>query len=155
MPLRDKIETWLRGEEFDHLDDLVALGAEAVPDLIELARQAPDGMTRARAMEVLGRLRDRRAVQTLTGALQAGSSLERLTAARALAAVAGAEAVGALTGLLGDPDPSLVKVAVRSLAQVGDAAALAALERASGEPALAPLRGETLAAIQGIRSRIG
>jgi hypothetical protein len=43
---------------------------------------------------------------------------------------------------------------VRSLAQVGDAAALAALERASGEPALASLRDETLAAIQGIRNRI-
>jgi HEAT repeat protein len=155
MALRDKIETWLRGEEFDHLDDLVALGAEAVPDLLDLARQAADGMTRARAMEALGRIRDQRAVPVLTGALQTGSSLERLTAARALASVAGGEAVGALTGLLGDPDPSLVKVAMRSLAQVGDAAALAALERASGEPALDSLRGEALAAIQGIRSRIG
>lgn len=155
MPLRDKIETWLRGEEFDHLDDLVSLGAAAVPDLLDLAQRSPDEMTRARALEVLGRIRDRRAVPILTGALQTGSSLERLTAARALAEVTGGEAVGVLTGLLGDPDPSMVKVAVRSLAEVGDTAALAALERVSGEPALVSLRDETLAAIQGIRSRIG
>ncbi len=153
MQLREKIESWLRGEEFDHIDDLVALGSGAVADLIDLARQAPDRILRARAMEVLGRLRDRRAVQMLSEALQSGSSLERLTAARALAEVAGAEAVGPLTGLLADPDPSLVKVVVRSLAGIGDAAALAALEGAEASPALAPLRGEVLAALQSIRDR--
>ena len=154
MHLQERIEAWLRGEEFDHVDDLVALGAEAVPVLIDLAGHAADEMTRARALEVLGRLGDPRAVPVLTGALNAESSLEKLTAARALAAVSGSGAVEALAGLLDHPDPALAKVVVRSLASIGNATALAALERAENTPASEFLQGEIVAAVQTIRERL-
>lgn len=154
MQLRDKIGSFLRGEEFDRLDDLVALGSEAVPILSEIARQSPDEMLRARALEALGRIGDPRALPVIEGALRAESSLEKLTAVQALARTAGPGSAATLTPLLADPDPSLVKVVVRSLAEVGDAAALAALERVKEQPAHDFLRKEAVAAIDTIKDRI-
>ena len=154
MQIQDKIHSWLRGEEFDHLDDLVALGAEAVPILLDVARQSPDEMLRARAVEALGRIGDKRALPAIEEALRSESSLERLTAVRALARTAGSDSVVLLTPLLDDPDPSLVKIVVRSLAEVGDAVALAALERVKEQPAHDFLRDEAVAAIDTIKDRI-
>jgi HEAT repeat protein len=154
MQLKDKIHSFLRGEEFDHLDDLVALGGEAVPILLDVARQSPDEMSRARAVEALGRIGDRRALPVIEDCLRSGSSLEKLTAVRALARTAGADSVATLAPLLDDPDLSLVKVVVRSLAEVGDAAALAALERVKEQPAHDFLRKEAVAAIDTIKDRI-
>jgi HEAT repeat protein len=144
----------LKGEEFDGVDNLVALGPSAVPVLLEIAQANPDPLTRARINAALGLLGDRRAIPVLTAELTSAGAMQRLTAVRALAQVGGAEAIAPLIGLLGDPDPSMSKIAIESLATIGDASAMAALQKIRTETPHEFLRTLAEAATEEIKKRI-
>lgn len=131
--LTQQVERMLQGEEFDELDDLVALGSQVVPTLISILRSHPELFMRARASIVLGRIGDAEAVPALTETLNSDEPLQRLTSARALADISGAEATDLLIALLDDPDPSVCRVAIESLADVGTTEALSAIARAKNE----------------------
>lgn len=155
MPtLREQIEKLLRGEEFDGRDELIALGASAVPVLMDIAQHDAEALKRARALDVLGRLGDRQAIPLLKAALAAPTLTERVAAVEALAELAGKDAVSLLVGLVDDSEPALAKVVVQSLASVGDSSALAALERVRAQSTFAFLRAEADAAIGDIKGRI-
>lgn len=125
---RAAVERLLDGEEFQDLGTLVAMGADAVPSLLEIAQSHADPLIRARALMALGRIGDARAVAAARAALTSDSRDEQLAAIRALPLLGGAAAAPDLLALLGDAHPSVLRAAVRGLATVGGPEALAALQ---------------------------
>lgn len=153
-PLRPQVEKLLRGEEFERLGELVALGPKAVPALIEILQQHPDADMRARSAVALGRIGDKRALLALKEALNTSDSQQKVSVADALATLAGVEATDELIPLLKDPDPSVVKVTVLRLAEVGNASAIAALENFRTGSTEDFFREQAEVAISEIRGRI-
>jgi HEAT repeat protein len=151
QPSRAEIEQLLGGEEFDRATEAAALGAGAVPVLMEIADDHEHPFMRARAMAVLGWIKDRRAIPALTAALADGNATVRLSAIRAFAQVAGSDATDTLIGLLDEPDPGTVKVAIHALQEIGDRKAVAALETVKSASPHEFLRGMADAAASKIR----
>ncbi|RKI09372.1 HEAT repeat domain-containing protein [Corallococcus sp. AB030] len=91
-----------------------------------------------KAAQVLGDLREKRAVPTLLKQLSFTHSdpqiqaLVRMQAADALGRMRAQEAVKPLAGLVGEPDPTVRDAYVRALALLGSRDALPALEKAAG-----------------------
>jgi HEAT repeat protein len=153
-PLKPQIEKLLRGEEFDRLNELVALGTKAVPTLVEILQQHPDADMRARAAVALGLIGDKQAVPMLKKALDTSDPQQKVSVIEALGKLAGAEATEELVKLLNDPDPSVLKVAVRGLAEVGNKTAIAALETLHAGSTEDFMRKQAEVAISEIRGRI-
>lgn len=151
--LRPQVEQMLQGDEFEALDDLVALGSQIVPTLIAILTSHPELFMRARASIVLGQIGDEQAVPALTEALRADEPLQRLTSAQALAEISGSEATAPLIELLDDPDPSVCRVAIECLADVGSTEALAAIARVQDETSHDFIQTLAASAISSIEER--
>lgn len=111
-------------------DALIRIGPAAVPALID-AVHGTGGQHRALAVEVLGLIRDRRAVATLSTALQDPSAAVRASAAAALGRVAEFAAVPALIHTMRtDDSPRVAVAAAEALGLIGDQSAIPVLRQA-------------------------
>ncbi|MFF3616999.1 HEAT repeat domain-containing protein [Streptomyces sp. NPDC002580] len=111
-------------------DALIRIGPAAVPALIE-AVHATGGQQRALAVELLGLIRDRRAVATLSAALDDDSAAVRASAAAALGRVAEPAAVPALIhSVRADPSARVAVAAAEALGLIGDQSAIPVLREA-------------------------
>jgi HEAT repeat protein len=154
MATREEVTALMQGDEFDRLIDILRMGEEAVPILLDIMKDssAPAFM-RHRATATLGEIRSPTAAPDIRAALNDDDPVERIMAARALVQIEGPDAAAALTPLLQDADPSVSIVAMQGLAQVGDQTALAALENLGTDSPDAAVRSEAQAAIIKIQDR--
>ncbi|MET9113327.1 HEAT repeat domain-containing protein [Streptomyces longwoodensis] len=112
-------------------DALVRLGPAAVEALTGAAADGGDEQHRALAVELLGLIKDRRALPALSAALDDPAPMVRAAAAAALGRVGEPAAVAALTGTVGaDPSDRVVVAAAEALGLIGDESAVPALTRA-------------------------
>ena len=104
-------------------------------DFEELLKQlsAPSPGARSLAALALGRLRDRRAVLPLAGALRDGREVVREAAASALGELGDADAQAALVGALEDEHPTVRYQAAQALGHAGGSGAVYPLIRALGD----------------------
>lgn len=154
MTKRKEILALMQGDEFDGLGQLLRMGEEAVPVLVEVLRDRKQpAYLRHRAVAVLGEIGAESGGDVVAAALGDEDPVLRLGAARALAKIRGASAADALENLLKDEDPSVAKVAVQCLADVGGEKALAALEEIERQGGPAFLKKPMLEAIGKIRRR--
>jgi len=151
---RAEVEPLLLGDEFDTLDDLVALGEAVVPALLEIAATHADAVVRARALVVLGRIGDPRALPAARAALHAPVLQERVSAIDTLAHAGGPAAGPDLIALLDDAEPLAVQLAVRALGSVGGADAVAALQHLAAHAPADFLKPHVAAAVAEINTRI-
>lgn len=111
-------------------DALIRIGPAAVPALIE-AVHGTGGEHRALAVELLGLIRDRRAVATLSTALEDRSAAVRASAAAALGRVAEPAAVPALIHTVrADTSARVAVAASEALGLIGDPGAIPVLREA-------------------------
>ena len=110
--------------------ELKALGVETLSEMLDpanlpvferLAREDPDKGVRAVAVFSLGKLRDPRAIPTLTGMLEDEAWEVRANAAQALAMIGDRSAAQALRGMLDDEHTQVVLAAERALERLGAA----------------------------------
>lgn len=115
--------------------DLIGMGAEVVPVLVEIVRRgerrdsdAPEAAITA--VRVLGEIRDPRATPALLDLLRRSEDLDlRARAASALGNIGGPEAARALVEALTDPAWQVRAQAATGLGALGDTQTVAALER--------------------------
>lgn len=100
-------------------DILVQIGPRAVPPLCE-ALAASHPETRGRAAEVLGAIKDRQAVPALLDALHGEFYTVRAKAALALGGIRDAQAIPALMNALKDAEPDVRAAAARAACQFAD-----------------------------------
>ncbi len=107
---------------------LIKTASAAVGPLIQALGSAPETSAREHAATALGRIGDRRAVESLIAALDGGSAEAEVCAAcaEALGAIGDARATEALVGLLGSESQWVCKEAAMALERLG----------ASGDPAV-------------------
>jgi hypothetical protein len=103
--------------------------AASVPSLIRLSKAEVPGVRR-KALDSLGRLKDRRGTPVLVETLATADHwIDRMTAARALGYGTDPAATRALVKALADPDETVVIEAARGLARQGATDAVEALEK--------------------------
>jgi HEAT repeat protein len=154
MATREEITKLMQGDEFEDLRELLQMGEESVPILIDIMKDtSAPAFLRHRATVALGEVGPPTAAPDIRATLADADPVQRIMAARALVKTAGTNATDALVPLLSDPDPSVSKVAIQSLAQVGDQRALAALKRIENEGGDDFLRAQAKAAIKNIQER--
>jgi HEAT repeat protein len=145
-------------------DDIVALGAPAVPFLIESLQHASENTVataigslgkmgekravevlisslvgtnsrvRVRSAEALGNIGDRRATVPLMACLKERNSSLRSAAAEALGKIKDAKAVDALISVLEDKNKGTRLAAVKALGEIGDARAAEAVAKLLKDP---------------------
>lgn len=124
---------------------IAQLGGAALAPLVERLG-APAVEARLAALEVLGRLGDRRAVPALAASLADPDPGVRAAAAEALGRVGGPEAAGALLAALDSDDPTLRLAALEGLVAVRVAPPAYRLSRLMGERPLRPAAYRSLGA---------
>lgn len=132
-PLVEMVSDELTGDLWIMARSLVQIGTPAVELFIERLHNARDGRIRRVAVELLGQIGDRRAVEPLIAALRDENGDVRRTAAWYLGNMEDQRAVGPLIVMLRDEDVD-VCAAIRSLGRLGDARAV--------EPLVAMLQDE-------------
>jgi hypothetical protein len=105
---------------------LVKIGKPAVPQLLPCLTDE-DPWVRERAVWILGKIKDSRAIEGLIAALQDDDSDVRWLAAMALGEMKDRQAVEPLMGALSDAYQNVRKEAAGSLGAIGDSRATAAL----------------------------
>jgi len=133
--LRKLIPRYGDGREwFEVSGDLTALGVEAVPETITVARHRLH-FVRMAAASALGKIGDRRAVAPLADLLARDTDWEvREMAAYSLGQLGGPEAVARLIKAMSDPEPEVHKAAAWALGKVGGPEATARLIEAMADP---------------------
>jgi HEAT repeat protein len=105
----------------------VAVGRRTVGALVRVLRDG-DALARSRVAEVLGRLRDERAIAPLIDTLKKDADeAVRAEAARALGALKARKAVAPLMAALEAPSAELARQAAEALGHIGDPQAVPAL----------------------------
>ncbi len=111
-------------------EDLVEMGAEAVPALLDMLR-ADEHATVTAAVKILGEIRDPRATLAVTQLLRGSTDLNvRAQAAAALGKLGGAEARSALEMALRDPAWQVRSQAAKALGHAGGPGTAARLAHA-------------------------
>jgi HEAT repeat protein len=116
--------------------DLIEMGAEVVPTLVEIALRAEGRGADAHeaavtAVRVLGEIRDPRATPALLGLLEQSADLDlRARAAAALGTIGGPQAARALAEALQDPAWQVRAQAATGLGALGDVLVVPSLKRA-------------------------
>jgi HEAT repeat protein len=155
MATREEITALMQGDEFDRLIELLQLGEEAVPILIDIMKDstAPVFM-RHRATAALGEIRSPTAAPDIEATLTDADPVQRIMSIRALVKIVGDGATGALVSLLEDPDQSVSNAAIQGLAAAGNPTALAALEDFKTRSENDILQTQAKDAIKDIKDRI-
>jgi len=123
-----------------------------VYDVLAEALASRDPATQKGACEILGYVRDPRAMKPVAALLDAGDESVRWTAAKTLGAIDGKYAVANLVRALQDPSPRVREVTVLALGKIGDFDAVPALNTvAENDPddAVRDAAKDALAAIAG------
>lgn len=107
-------------------DALVRMGAPVVPILLKELKES-NIVAAQQIMEVLGRLRDERAIPRLKKYLEHENEYLRSAAVYSLSRIDGRQAVPELIERLKDPSPGVVSIAIDILAQLNDDRAIPAL----------------------------
>lgn len=162
------ILAYLRCIDFDcpeKLNDLVALGPDAVEPLVMLLKHgAPPDMAaqltrdittvRLRSVIALGALEDPRAVDPLVAAMEDPNPLVRAEIATALGRFSGEDAaLATLLRTLGDSDPLVREMTVGALERLGNEEALTALRSAAKSESADYIRSAINKAIETLEER--
>lgn len=151
---RDEIQPLLLAEEFSGLPELVELGEDAVPALLEILEESQeDAFLRCRCLVALGEIGSPLAAPAVIPHLASEDRTDRVHSARALANILGAEASLHLLPLLDDEVLSLRKVAIQCLGSKAGPEVLPALRQVVAESPHDFLRTEAAAAIEQIEGR--
>ncbi|MCA9052186.1 MAG: HEAT repeat domain-containing protein [Planctomycetaceae bacterium] len=126
------------------LDAIVKVGDPAIPTLIEMLESSSEPANTHAVLEVLGRMRNERAIPTMLRYLDDPSLVIRRTVAESLAAIGGAKSTGGLfrclddadevvrmhvlRGIIRSPDPRYVNALTKVLHDPSEDIQLAALE---------------------------
>ena len=101
-------------------ENLMVMGPEAVPPLIEMVRSGDADNVRVAAIQILGEIRDSRALTPIAELLRTADNLNlRAQAAAALGKLGGAAAEEALVSALRDPEWQVRAEAAGALGHVG------------------------------------
>jgi HEAT repeat protein len=120
--LQDKKGTIMRTAK----KDLIAFGSNAVEPLIGVVKdwKGQPADLRVVCVDILGEIRDERAVPVIIGTLTEDKMTMRYNAARALGNIADKRAAPALIGLLNDKEWQVRFYAVEALGKIGDRSAV-------------------------------
>lgn len=151
---KEEIQPLLLAEEFSGLEQLIDLGEEAVPALLEILEEnSDDDFLSYRCLIALGRIGSPLGAEAVIARLESGDRVDRIHAVRALAGILGADVSPHLLPLLDDPDLSLRKVAIQCLGAKGGREVVLALEGIVAESTHEFLREQARAAIEQIQER--
>ncbi len=103
------------------IDAVVSLGEAGIPSLISLLEESRDEAIQLAVIESLGRLKDRRAVETLQPFVQHPKATFRCQTAEALGQIADKRSLQILCTILEDPSENVRLAAATSLAKMPDA----------------------------------
>jgi HEAT repeat protein len=118
------------------IDAAVTIGPTAVPTLIELAQDMSDPATQTAAIEVLGRLKDKRAVEALLPFVQHPIEEVRSLTAEALGHIEDKRAQQILCKILEDPSEKVRLTAVQALSAMPDRKVIRPMLRALRDASL-------------------
>ncbi len=105
---------------------LVQQGERGVPEVVSLVGRSDDWDTLLTAIQTLGKLKARTAVETVAAHLKTPNSWVRIAAAHALGDIGGSAVVDPLVKALRDTTDTVVSAALIALGKTGDQTALTA-----------------------------
>jgi HEAT repeat protein len=130
--LRSRVEQLLLADDSLSFlqDELTALGPQAVPLVIDIARQSQrDTKFKERALILLGRLGGDEALQFVASQLVDTDEMVKVASLTALRQIGDTEHMSTVTALLTDESSVVRKEAIKTLALLGDSSSLVSLKK--------------------------